>query len=103
MADNDLGPHGLEPAKAIGKLIIDTLKKLENDRTVLVRVDGHTGVLLTTNRTGVFAVEKVAGKRIVHMVARGWLLEKRHSAFDQMNWLEYDLTYEGVMVIRENT
>ena len=93
----------LEPADPIHGRIVHTLKKLENERTVLLRVDGHTGVLLSVNRSGVFAVEKVPGKRIVYMARRGWILEKKRCAFDQMNWLEYELTYDGAMIVRENT
>jgi hypothetical protein len=93
----------LGPAAPVNHRIVSTLKKLENDRTVLVRVGEVDGVLLTCNRNGVFKVEKVPGPRLVYMTKYGYILAKRRSAFDELGWLEFDLTYDGMMIIRAHT
>ena len=92
----------MEPAAPINPRIVSTLKKLENERTVLLRTNNRHGLLLSVSRNSVFAAEKVPTARITYMAKAGYILEKRRSAFDEMGWLEYDLTYEGMMIIREH-
>lgn len=91
------------PAAPISPLIIDTLKKLERDRTVLLRINNRAAALLSVSRNGVFAVEKVPNERVVYMATHGYVLEEKRSAFDQMGWIEYTLTYDGMMILRANT
>ena len=90
------------PAAPVNQRIVTTLKKLEGDRTVLVRVGEVDGVLLTCGRNGIFSVEKVPGPRLVYMAKYGYILAKRRSAFDELGWLEFDLTYDGMTIIREH-
>jgi len=94
----------LEPEKAPAKIILDTLRKLERPNWALVAVNTHYGVLLGFNRPSLFGVEKVPMKRILHLVERGYVIElPSTSVFAQIGWIEYMLTYEGTMLIRNHT
>ncbi len=103
MADKELGslgPHGLEPELEQSNLLRATLAKLERDGAVLVQFKaGGDGALLRCKRE-VWAVEKIPAKRITFMVRRFYIAEVRGSAFGQLGWTEYDVTYDGVMLNR---
>lgn len=93
----------LEPEKAPGDIVIQTLRKLERPNWALVAVNTHYGVLLGFNRPSLFGVEKIPMKRILHLVERGYVIEApTTSVFAQLGWIEYLLTYEGTMLIRDH-
>ena len=76
--------------------MLDTLRKLNESRWVLVAFKpGGWGALLSRD----FQVEKIPAPRIIEMATRAYILEKRNSAFAQLGWLEYEITYETSMML----
>jgi hypothetical protein len=76
--------------------VLDTLRKLNDSRWVLVALKpGGWGALLSRD----FQVEKIPAARIIHMVTRAYTTETRNSAFAQLGWLEYEVTYETSMML----
>ena len=76
--------------------MLDTLRKLNESRWVLVAFKpGGWGALLSRD----FQVEKIPAPSIIEMATRAYILEKRNSAFAQLGWLEYEITYETSMML----
>ncbi len=77
--------------------VVDTLRKInDQSRWVLVAFKpGGWGALLSRD----FQVEKIPAARIIHMVKRAYITEKRNSTFAQLGWLEYEITYETSMML----
>ena len=90
----------LQPAKAPAPIVINTLRKMEQPNHALVGVHNHYGVILGFSKSQNFTVEKVPMKRIQHMLERGYILERRHTLFGELGWIEYDLAYDGMEAIR---
>ena len=92
----------LGPEQAPSERVIHTLRKMEKPNWFLFafKAGGH-GALLGSHR-GKLAAEKVPKQRIRHMVERGYAIEVRQSDLAQLGWVEYDITYEGVMLIRNH-
>ena len=79
-----------------GPLVLDTLRKINGSRWALVAFKpGGWGALLSRD----FQVEKIPAPRIIYMVKRAYVLEKRNSAFAQLGWIEYEITYETSMML----
>lgn len=79
-----------------GPRVLNNLRKLNDSRWVMVAFKpGGEGALLSRD----FQVEKIPAPRIIHMVKRAYILEKRNSTFAQLGWIEYEISYETSMML----